>query len=238
MLRTRLVSDRSTPGNPVQHDGGHWSIRCLDVIGATVGLCVSAPALAALALAVKLTSPGPSFFTSTRVGLHGRSFTLFKLRSMCVEADVGAAAITVADDARVTPLGRFMRKWKLDELPQFFNVLRGDMGLVGPRPESPRYVTMYSREQLNLLEVKPGLTSPASLRYRDESSELTGEDWEERYIKDIMPAKLAIDLDYIRKRTVWTDLVVILQTVRALTCGSNAEATENPVSTEEQDDEL
>ncbi len=227
MLRTRLVSDRSTLGNLVQCGGGRWSIRCLDVIGATVGLCVSAPALAALALAVKLTSPGPAFFTSTRVGLHGRSFTLFKLRSMCVGADVGAAAITLADDARVTPLGRFMRKWKLDELPQFFNVLRGDMSLVGPRPESPKYVTMYSREQLKLLEVKPGLTSPASLRYRDESSELTGNDWEERYIKGIMPAKLAIDLDYIRKRTVWTDLVVIARTIHTLVFAERREDPKN-----------
>ncbi len=197
------------------------AIRCLDVVGAVVGLCLASPLLAGVALAVKLTSPGPALFRATRVGLRGRPFKLFKFRSMAVGAETQGAAITVAADPRVTPVGQVIRKWKLDELPQFLNILKGEMSLVGPRPESPRYVAQYSRDQLAVLEAKPGMTSPASLQYRDEASQLTGEDWESHYIHEVMPAKLAIDLDYIQKRTVWTDIGLIVGTVWALVTGKD-----------------
>jgi len=193
------------------------AIRFLDILGALTGLSVTAPLLMVLALIVKLTSPGPVLFRSTRVGWRGRPFTLLKFRSMYLGAETQGAAITTANDPRVTPIGRALRRWKLDELPQFLNVLGGDMSLVGPRPESPAYVARYSREQLAILDTKPGITSPASLLYRDESSILSGDHWEEHYLREIMPAKLAIDLEYSRRRTVWSDVRVLLQTIGILT---------------------
>ena len=171
------------------------------------------PLLLMLALLVKLTSRGPVLFRSKRIGLQGRPFLLLKYRSMTPGADSLGPAITSAGDPRVTRVGEFLRRLKLDELPQLINVLQGDMSLVGPRPEDPSYVALYSRDQLSILEAKPGMTSPASLRYRDEASELTGDDWESHYIREVMPAKLAIDQKYIANRTVWSDVSVILMTI-------------------------
>jgi len=123
---------------------------------------------------------------------------------------------TTAGDRRITRVGRLLRRSKIDELPQLVNVWKGEMSLVGPRPEDPRYVALYTPEQRRVLAVKPGITSPASLQYRHEEELLAGEDWEQVYVEQVMPHKLAIDLEYLQRRTVWTDLGVIWQTVVAL----------------------
>ena len=187
--------------------------RSLDLLGAGVGLVLLSPLLVVLTLAIRITSPGPALFRSTRVGRNARPFTLCKFRSMIAGAQAVGPAITAADDSRVTGLGTTLRRTKLDELPQLLNVLKGDMSLVGPRPEDPTYVALYSREQLAILDVKPGITSPASLRYRDEEAQLIGDDWQDRYIREVMPEKLAIDLEYVHRRSLLLDLRIILATV-------------------------
>ena len=190
--------------------------RLLDVIAAAGGLIVLSPLFLLTAVLIKRDSPGPVFYRARRVGKDGHEFRLYKFRSMVAGADRKGPGITAAGDSRVTKVGRFLRRTKLDELPQLINVLTGDMSLVGPRPEDPRYVALYTQEQRQVLAVRPGITSAASLTYRDESTLLSGEDWERRYIQKIMPHKLAIDLDYQARRTLASDLNLILRTVLAL----------------------
>ena len=190
--------------------------RAFDVVASLGGLIVLSPVLLVLGLLVKLSSPGPMFYHAERVGLHGERFRLFKFRSMVVDADKQGPGITVAADSRVTRIGRFLRRTKLDELPQLLNVLRGEMSIVGPRPEDPRYVALYSPAQRDVLNVRPGITSPASVRYRDEESILTGDNWETLYIEQVMPAKLAIDLEYARQPGFRHDLNIILRTLVSL----------------------
>ena len=190
--------------------------RLLDVIAAAGGLIVLSPLFLLIAVLIKRDSPGPVFYRARRVGKDGHEFRLYKFRSMVAGADRQGPGITAAGDSRVTKVGRFLRRTKLDELPQLINVLTGDMSLVGPRPEDPRYVALYTKEQRQVLAVRPGITSAASLTYRDESALLSGEDWERRYIQEIMPHKLAIELDYQARRTLASDLNLILRTVLAL----------------------
>jgi len=186
--------------------------RTLDVVVSLIVLVVLSPLLLVLAILVRLSSPGPVLFRQERVGLNGRPFTLLKFRSMRPAS--GGPEVTAGGDARITPVGRFMRKWKLDEIPQFLNVLRGDMTLVGPRPEVPRYVALYTPEQMKVLSVRPGVTGLTQLEYRNEETMLAGRDnVEEYYIKEIMPAKLALDLQYIRSRTLLGDLALMLRTI-------------------------
>jgi lipopolysaccharide/colanic/teichoic acid biosynthesis glycosyltransferase len=188
--------------------------RLLDVVASTAGLLLFSPLFAILAIAVKISSPGPAFHRGERIGLGGKPFILYKFRSMRM-AESGPA-ITRAGDPRITRVGHFLRRTKLDELPQLINVLAGDMSLTGPRPEAPRYVEMYDAEQRRILSVRPGITSPASLLYRSEEEQLMGPDWERLYVKTIMPAKLRIDLEYIERRTLASDLRVIGRTIAAL----------------------
>ncbi|MEW5956397.1 MAG: sugar transferase, partial [Chloroflexota bacterium] len=171
-------------------------IRGFDIIAAGLGLIMLAPLFVIIALAIKLTSPGPVFYLAQRVGRYGRPFKLYKFRSMVVGADRQGPGITVNRDSRITPVGRFLRNFKLDELPQLLNVLWGEMSLVGPRPEDPRYVAWYTREQRQVLNVRPGLTSPASVYYREEETLLNGDNWETIYRKQILPRKLAAELAY------------------------------------------
>ena len=191
-------------------------IRCLDLLGAGVGLVALSPALMTLTVLIRLDSPGPALHRAVRIGREGRPFTLYKFRSMVERASSLGPEITVASDSRITKTGSTIRSWKLDELPQLLNVLKGDMSLVGPRPEDPKYVSLYSRDQLSILQAKPGITSPASLLFREESATLTGDEWQHRYIHEVMPAKLAADSEYIARRTVWSDVGVIFQTVWVL----------------------
>src|SRR5437016_7110492 len=161
--------------------------RLVDLVASTSGLLILSPLFAVLAVAVKLSSPGPVFHRGERIGCGGKPFALYKFRSMRVTES--GPAITRAGDPRVTAVGRFLRRTKLDELPQLINVLAGDMSLVGPRPEAPRYVALYDAEQRRILDARPGLTSPASLRYRSEEEQLVGDEWERIYVERIMPEK-------------------------------------------------
>lgn len=189
-------------------------MRLFDILVSALGLLVLSPFLIAIAIAVRVTSRGPVIYRAKRVGRDGRLFDLYKFRSMVVSE--GGPGITRSGDPRVTPLGRVLRGYKLDELPQLVNVFRGEMSLVGPRPEDPKYTAMYDEEQRKVLAVRPGITSAASLKYRDEESHLVGADWEEQYVKRIMPEKLSLDLEYLRRRTFFSDLGLILQTARAI----------------------
>ncbi len=190
--------------------------RHFDIFFSVLTLIVLSPILLIIAITIKLTSAGPIFYCSKRVGEKGKLFDLIKFRSMVVDAPQKGPNITRNGDNRITNIGKILRKYKLDELPQFFNVLKGDMSIVGPRPEDPAYVARYSPEQLRVLCVKPGITSLASIKYRDEEQILTGENWQEKYINEIMPAKLSIDLEYIKHQSLLNDLYIIYKTVFAV----------------------
>jgi lipopolysaccharide/colanic/teichoic acid biosynthesis glycosyltransferase len=191
-------------------------MRVLDICVSLVALTVSMPLLLVLAIAIKCSSAGPVLYRSRRIGQDGRPFTLYKFRSMVVGAAEQGPRVTCSGDARVTRLGRMLRRTKLDELPQLFNTLVGDMSLVGPRPEDPEYVKLYSPEQRQVLRVKPGITSPATVLHRHEEDLLNGPDWEETYRRVVLPAKLEIELAYLRRRTLAADLRVLAQTAAAL----------------------
>lgn len=190
--------------------------RLLDVIISAMGLVLLSPLFLIISVWIKLDSPGPAFYRAQRVGKDGKLFRLYKFRSMVADADRRGPGITATGDVRVTQAGRFLRRTKLDELPQLINVLKGDMSLVGPRPEDPRYVALYTPEQRRVLAVRPGITSAASLVYRHEEQLLAGEDWETVYRTKVLPDKLAIDLDYLERRTLGSDLKLILQTIVAM----------------------
>jgi len=151
-----------------------------------------------------------------RVGRDGQIFRIFKFRSMVVRAERSGRAITTAGDQRVTRVGRLLRRTKLDELPQLLNVLRGEMSLVGPRPEHPNYVRLYTPEQRHVLCVRPGITGAASVRFRNEEELLRGDDPEALYRDVVMPEKLRMELEYLEHRSFWTDLRLILETVAVL----------------------
>lgn len=190
--------------------------RTIDALLALIGLVVLSPLHVVLSIAIKLDSPGPVFYQARRVGRGGQEFLLYKFRSMVADADRLGPGITVMGDQRVTRIGRLLRRSKLDELPQLINVLKGDMSLVGPRPEDPRYVALYTPEQRAVLRVRPGITSAASLAYRHEEQLLSGGDWEAVYRTEVMPAKLAIDLDYLSRRTLGSDLGLVFQTILSM----------------------
>jgi lipopolysaccharide/colanic/teichoic acid biosynthesis glycosyltransferase len=190
--------------------------RVFDLALSIPALVVLLPVLIGIAIAVRVDSRGPVFYRAQRVGKDGKLFRLFKFRTMITDADKRGPGITTAQDSRITRVGRFLRRTKLDEFPQLINVISGDMSLVGPRPEDPRYVALYTAEQRKVLSIRPGITSPASVEYRNEESLLHGEDWETRYIGEIMPAKLAIDLDYVRCGGVGQYFGVLFRTFVAL----------------------
>ena len=148
--------------------------------------------------------------------MGGSAFTLYKFRSMRLGAAQAGPGITAADDPRTNSIGRFLRRTRLDELPQLFNVIRGEMSLVGPRPEDPRFVALYDEEQRAILLVRPGITGPTQLRFRHEERMLTGPDPEASYVRDVLPQKLAIDLEYVRHHTLPGDLRILLRTVTVL----------------------
>lgn len=192
------------------------TMRLVDIMAGLMGLIILSPVLLALALWVKLSSPGPIFYRARRIGQGGRAFYLYKFRTMVADADRQGPGITTASDQRITRVGQLLRRTKLDELPQLLNVLKGEMSLVGPRPEDPRYVALYTPEQQKLLQVRPGITSVASLHYRQESDLLRGRDWETVYTQEILPHKLALELEYLQQRTFWRDLGLIWQTLLSL----------------------
>lgn len=192
--------------------------RLFDVFCAGLGLLLLSPLWILVAIWIKLDSPGPVLFRQERVGRFGQPFFIHKFRSMRVDAPALGPQITVGDDPRITRSGRFLRASKIDELPQLWDVLRGAMSLVGPRPEVPRYVALYTPAQRELvLSVRPGITDPASLQFRHESEILArAADPEREYVEVILPAKLRIAGDYVRHASVWGDLRLILATLGAL----------------------
>lgn len=194
--------------------------RFVDVIGSLLGLTLLAPVLMLVAIAVKLDSPGPIFFRQTRIGLRGAPFSLWKFRTMIHRQSSDAPAITSAPDSRITRVGNFLRKWKFDELPQLLNVLRGEMSLVGPRPEIPLYIALYRKDEMRVLDFKPGMTDPASIRYRGESALLaTAKDPFGFYAETVMHDKIAMNLEYQRRATSISDLGVIFRTIAILSRG-------------------
>jgi lipopolysaccharide/colanic/teichoic acid biosynthesis glycosyltransferase len=176
-------------------------------------MIILSPLFVLIVVAVRINSDGPVLYRATRIGQYGKKFRLYKFRSMVVDADKKGPNITTAHDNRITSVGRILRKTKLDELPQLLNVIRGEMSLVGPRPEDPLYVALYTTEQRLILNYKPGITSMASLVYRNEENELVGQDWEQIYVEEIMPYKLAVDLEYAQQSTIATDILLILKTL-------------------------
>ncbi|WP_271811027.1 sugar transferase [Clostridium beijerinckii] len=188
--------------------------RIFDLICSTLGLIVLSPILIVIAIRIKTDSDGPVFFKQIRIGEKNKEFEILKFRTMVVDAEKLGRQITVGNDNRITKIGAFLRKYKLDELPQLINVFKGDMSLVGPRPEVPRYVKMYNEEQRRVLEVKPGITDLASIRYRDENDLLgEAENPDDFYINTIMPDKLALNLEYINKNNIFLDIYIILKTI-------------------------
>ena len=186
--------------------------RLFDMVCAALGLLVLSPVLLLCALLVGLTSPGGVLFRQERVGKDGVPFTIYKFRSM--RKDNAGLKISTSSDSRITPVGRILRKTKLDELPQLWNVLKGDMSFVGPRPEVREYTDLYTPEQRQVLLVRPGITGLASIRYRNENDLLSAStDLNRTYIEEVMPAKLALDLEYIPRACVSYDVRLILETL-------------------------
>jgi lipopolysaccharide/colanic/teichoic acid biosynthesis glycosyltransferase len=192
--------------------------RVLDVLGSTVGLLILSPFLLGIAVAIKLDSPGPTFFRQQRIGRGGRPFRIFKFRSMVADAPQLGTALTVRADNRITLVGALLRRTKLDELPQLINVLAGDMSLVGPRPEVPEFMNLYTPEQRAIIvSLRPGMTDYASILFRDESSLLDGQDDPvEIYQHEIMPIKFAYYERYSRDVGLLNDLRIIAATVSLL----------------------
>lgn len=187
--------------------------RTFDIVGALAGLIVTSPVLVCLAIAIKATSPGPVFYRGVRAGLGGRPFRIFKFRSMVPNADRLGGPSTSGDDPRLTPLGRAMRRYKLDELPQLINVLVGDMSCVGPRPEVLSEVEQYTEEQRQILLFRPGITDWASIWNSNEESILAGaRDPHQAYKELIQPTKLALQLEYCRTSSLAVDLRILAST--------------------------
>jgi lipopolysaccharide/colanic/teichoic acid biosynthesis glycosyltransferase len=191
--------------------------RLIDVAASSVGLLLLSPLLVVTGILVKCTSRGPMLYWQDRVGRGGRHFRIAKFRSMEVDADKKGPDITSSGDSRVTPFGLVLRKLKIDEFPQLWNVLKGEMSLVGPRPELPRYVANYSQEQRRVLGVRPGITDLASIRYRHEEEILAqSEDPESFYRNVVLPHKLELNLEYIEKMSFLFDAKLIVQTLESL----------------------
>ena len=192
--------------------------RMFDIVIAGLVLLLLLPMLLLVALAVRWDSPGPVFFRQERVGRGGRPFHIHKFRTMRVDAERMGPQVTVGEDPRITRSGRWLRHHRVDELPQLIDVLKGDMSLVGPRPEVPRYVAHYPADmKARVLAVRPGMTDPATLDHIDESTLLArAANPELAYIHEVLPRKLAAQADYAARATLWSDLVLLLKTVRVL----------------------
>jgi lipopolysaccharide/colanic/teichoic acid biosynthesis glycosyltransferase len=182
--------------------------RLFDILFSLVGLCLLALPFAVIGPAIKLSSRGPVFYRQQRIGRGGKPFWLYKFRTMYVGE--GGSLVTIREDPRITPVGRILRRWKLDELPQLWNVLVGDMGIIGPRPEAERLVRQYTPEEHRILDITPGLAGMSQLVYPHEADLLRGcRDPEAVYVKALMPRKIAVDLEYERTRTFLTDLCLL-----------------------------
>lgn len=187
--------------------------RCFDIVLSGIGLLLLSPALLLLSIAIKTDSKGPVFYRQTRVGRNNRDFQILKFRTMVVDSDKIGPPLTVQDDPRITRVGRFIRKYRLDEFSQLFNVFAGSMSLVGPRPEVRKYVDAYKPEYMATLLVRPGITAPASIAFKDEGELLRGSEHPEQdYIEKILPGKMELNLKYIRELSFWRDIRILFNT--------------------------
>lgn len=191
--------------------------RAIDVAASTLALAVLSPVLVVIAIIVKLDSPGRIIYRANRVGRNGRRFRMFKFRSMVENADRLGPPVSVEHDPRITRIGVLLRRTKLDELPQFFNVLVGDMSLVGPRPEAPEFVSQYSADDLEVLSVRPGITDWASIRGVDEGRALAlAQDPQQEYASSVLAAKLRLQREYVRNQSLATDFRILFCTAALL----------------------
>ena len=187
--------------------------RLFDILLSGLGLLIISPLFLIVAIWIKLDSPGPIFYRQVRVGRYNKDFRIFKFRSMRIGSDKGSLVTIGGRDPRITRSGYFIRKFKIDELPQLINVLVGDMSLVGPRPEVRHYVNYWTEEQMHVLDVRPGITDPASIKFRNENELLAqAENPEKYYIEVIMQEKIKLYLDYVKKNSLWYDIKLIFQT--------------------------
>jgi lipopolysaccharide/colanic/teichoic acid biosynthesis glycosyltransferase len=188
--------------------------RAFDIAVSLVGMMALLPFLPLIGVVIKLDSPGPIFFWQERMGKRFRPFLIYKFRTMIEDASTTGRSITAGEDPRITRIGRFLRETKIDELPQLFNVLRGDMTLVGPRPEVPKYVKLFRKDFEEILQVRPGLTDLASIKYRNEATILgRAEDPEEEYLRRVLPEKIALAKTYIQNTSFFLDLKLVANTV-------------------------
>lgn len=187
--------------------------RIFDIIFASLGALMLAPVLIAIAVAIKLTSPGPVFYRGVRTGLHGKSFRIFKFRTMVVNAEKVGGPSTGKDDPRITSVGGFLRRYKLDELPQLLNVISGEMSLVGPRPEVPQYTAEYQGEELLILTVRPGITDYASIKFSRLDEVLGSEEPDRVYEEKVRPVKNALRIKYVKEQSFFGDIALIFSTI-------------------------
>ena len=191
--------------------------RLFDIMFSSLGFVVLSPVFILSAVAIKLYSKGPVFFMGKRVGKFGKPFKMYKFRTMVKDAEKLGGPSTADDDPRITKIGRLLRKFKLDELPQLINVLKGEMSFVGPRPEVQHYVNMFTEEDKAILSVRPGITDWASLWNPDEGAVLAGSsDPEKAYMKKIRPQKLKLQMKYVREQSFWSDLKIIFLTLKTI----------------------
>ena len=216
-VREKLNCDESTSFALSRSFYTSCGKRVVDVLASALGIFVLSPALIIVACAIKLTSPGPAFYRQVRIGKQGRPFQILKFRSMVVDLTCSGLGITASGDSRVTRIGKFLRQYKIDEVPQLWNVLLGEMSLVGPRPELPAYVALYTREQRQVLSAKPGITDPASLAYRHEEKILAEHGNPECFYQmTILPDKLARNIAYLQQVSFTTDICVIVETLASV----------------------
>ena len=191
--------------------------RIIDILLSFIVLVLGMPFYLIIGMLIALDTKGRVLYKQSRVGRNNVDFELYKFRTMCVDADQGSLITVGTHDARITRVGAFLRRFKIDEVPQFFNILKGEMSIVGPRPEVRKYVDMYTPEQMRVLSVRPGLTDYASIRYVNENEILAASDNpEETYIHEIMPDKLALNLQYIEEQSIWVDVKIMFMTLKAI----------------------
>jgi len=191
--------------------------RLFDIACSSVGLILLAPFFAVVAILIKRDSSGPVFFRQTRMGQFGKPFGIYKFRTMCMDAEKKGAQVSTGDDPRITEIGRFLRTYKIDELPQLFNVVFGEMSLVGPRPEVARYVDAFKEDYEEILTAKPGITDYASLEFKDENELLkAAENPEKKYIDEILPLKIEYYKKYLREQSLSTDIKLIFLTLAGI----------------------
>jgi lipopolysaccharide/colanic/teichoic acid biosynthesis glycosyltransferase len=196
--------------------------RCLDVVLSLVAIALLSPVIIAVAALIKMTSPGPVLYRGLRAGRDGQTFHIFKFRTMVVDAEKKGGASTAVDDPRLTRVGRLLRRYKLDELPQFFNVVGGSMSLVGPRPQVLSYTNKYQGEERLILNVRPGITDLASLYFSDMDKVLGSGDVDAKYAKEIEPVKNVLRLRYVKEASLFLDLRILVETVFKLVGVANA----------------